>query len=61
MGQGVPTENFWSPSYHHYFLNGNRIVLVVRKGGLSHFLESSCLDLSKGSQKNMWHAPFYGD
>jgi hypothetical protein len=57
----VVTENFWSPSYHHYFLDGDQIVLIATKGGLSYFLESSRQELSKGSQKNMWHAPFFND
>jgi hypothetical protein len=33
MGQGVATRIFWSPSYHHYFPNGDQIVLVATKGG----------------------------
>jgi hypothetical protein len=36
MGQGVAIENFQSPSYHHYFSDGNQIVLVATKGGLSY-------------------------
>ncbi len=53
--------NVLSPSYHHSFSNGDRIVLVATKGGLSYLLESSHWESSKGFHKNMWHAPFYGD
>jgi hypothetical protein len=58
MGQGVVTKRFWLPSYRHYFLDGDRIVLVTTKGGLSYFLESSCRELLKGSQKNVT-CPFF--
>jgi hypothetical protein len=37
MGQGVVIENFQSPSYCHYFLDGDRIVLVTTEGGCHAF------------------------
>jgi hypothetical protein len=38
--QDAAIEKFWSPSYRHYFWDGNQIVLVTTKGGCHIFLES---------------------
>ncbi len=60
MGQGVATENFQSPSYHHYFwrqLNcfsrHKRVVVIFFGKLLSRLVEKF--------SKNMWHAPFSGN
>jgi hypothetical protein len=42
-----------SPSYHHYFLNGDRIISIATKGRLSFFLENSCQKSLRGSKKKV--------
>jgi hypothetical protein len=59
IGQDVVTKKFWSPSYRYYFWDGDQIVLIATKGGCHIFLENSRQKLSKGSKKNLLHAPFY--
>ncbi len=61
MGQGVATKKFESPAYCHYFLDGDRIVLIPTKGGLPYFLEFFCRDLSKGFQITCGMPPFFGN